>query len=151
MPLLFVWLGLAGCEREQPAVEIPADTGLDDSVLESIGDVLLVNTAYGYGWAKAGESDPEPLPDFHIQIDSFWHLDGTRRGGVAKVVEPDHPADGMWVVFSTRHVASYNFSDKVGFYNLDIGDGELEPTESGWPLLTSGAVYQGWGEIRYDD
>ena len=129
---------------------VSAAEGLDDSVMSSIGDVLLVRTAYGWGWSKDDESDPSALSNFHIQVVSFWEFQRKRRGGIAKIVEPNHPADGMWLVFSTRHAGHYDFRENVAYYNLDIGEGKPTARENGWPKLGSGAKYMGYGQISYE-
>lgn len=125
--------------------------GLDETANEAIGQTLRIRTSYGYGWTNPGTSDPTPLPDFSFELCSLWCFGGKLRGGIGQIAEPDHPADQLWVVFSTRHTAHYNFRDKLGQYNLSIGKVEPVPNESGWPVFSSGPLHAGWGCVGYPD
>ena len=126
-------------------------TGLDETANDAVGRILRVRTSYGYGWSSPGASDPIPLPDFDVELGSLWRFGGTLRGGIARVSQPGHAADGLWVVFSTRHTARYNFRNKVGQYNLSIGTEEPVPNESGWPMFPNEPVHSGWGSVSYPD
>ncbi len=123
--------------------------GLDETAKDALGKTLYVRTSYGYGWSNSGTPDPMPLPDFEIELHGLWKFKGQLRGGTARVTQIGHPADGLWLVFSTRHTGHYNFRDKLGEYNLSIGRGEPVFDEAGWPAFHSEPLHSGWGSVSY--
>ena len=120
---------------------------MDDSTEGHIGKVLHVRTSYGWGWSNPDSSDVSPLPAFDMQLRSIWHFGGVRRGGVAIIRQEGHPANGLWVVFSTRHVARYNFKEHLGEYNIQIGEGEPVPNDQGWPIFSGRGLHDGYGQV----
>lgn len=59
-----------------------------------------------------------------------------------------HKLDQSWIVFSTRHVAAYDFTERIGQYNISLGEAMPAPNEDGWPLFSKGPSHSGWGETR---
>jgi hypothetical protein len=131
---------------------------LDESTALFIGKTLRVQPVHGYGWSEhratgAGYTHTSiqvPLP-FALRLIRLWSYEGdARRGGVGRVESPGHPLDTL-VTFSTRHEGLFNFTDKVGHYNIDMSS--IEPTEEsrGWPITPVGTRvplgYQGWAQI----
>ena len=121
--------------------------GLDESTLDSVGDLLVIKTNYGYGWSKKDSDDLDPIANFHLRLMYLWADSGKLRGGVGKIEEAGHEADGQWVIFSTRHVGHYNFTTKLSQYNLSIGREVPVKNDNGWPLVSTAKLYSGWGEI----
>jgi hypothetical protein len=122
--------------------------GLDESAEKFIGELLAVTPHHGYGWSHNGKSIAPPPSPFHMRLHRLWNHDGTRRGGVAQVEQPGHPCDGLWVVFSTRHVKPYDLASRTDVYNLDLGAGDPIANAEGWPMLPAGgANFQGWGNV----
>ncbi len=119
---------------------------LDETVLLYAGKPLFVKVHYGWGWQRTEPSrvaqPTEAPPDFVLRVVEFFEWEGVLRGGVAKVEEPDHVFNGYWVVFYTRPLGSYNFTDNPTTYSIQIGLNEprmLDPSEDPelakyWPL-----------------
>jgi hypothetical protein len=136
------------------------NASLDDSTEAFIGQILTVDPFHGYGWTEAfaeqGEvshREVDPPDPFHITLERLWSWkEDARRGGVGRVESPGHLLDGMWVVFSTRHVGVWNFTDRLGAYNVDLSSVEPTSDNDGWPQYPAGSrpirAYQGWAEIR---
>ena len=118
------------------------DIGLDDTCEDFVEKLLKVNPVYGWGWG-GNKEEPVPPPPFEIVLDRLWWMDGKRRGGVGTIRTSGHRYDGWVVIFSTRHVGEFNFSDKVGHYNITITNCKIIEKD-GWPVAESkveGACY----------
>jgi hypothetical protein len=144
-------------ETRPPRTEVD---GLDTSAVAYVGQLLEVRPFHGYGWdesrlqgqgySRRAIAPPQP---FKVRLKRLWSFrDAARRGGVAQVEMPGHPFEGMWLTFSTRHEGRFNFTDRLGAYNADLGS--REPTASndeGWPTLPKGTLaelaYSGYAEI----
>jgi hypothetical protein len=144
-------------EARQDTMEVH---GLDETADASVGQLLEVRPFHGYGWGEShligqtySHKDIPAPPPFKVRVKRLWSYgDVKRRGGVGQVESPGHPLDGLWLIFSTRHAAHYNFTDKIGAYNTDLSS--LEPSASnaeGWPIIPNGTLaktgYSGWAEI----
>lgn len=120
---------------------------MDKSAEEAIGHVLRVKTAYGWGWSNPESTDPMPVADFELRLESLWMFQGILRGGIGEIVTDGHPLSGKWVVFATRHKAPYDFVKHLGYYNLSIGSGRPAPNDLGWPVFVDGDSHSGFGEV----
>ena len=108
--------------------------GLDDSVLPYVGRMLEVRPFYGWGW-NGNVEEPAPPAEFMMRLVRLWSTQGERRGGVGRVEQPGHPFDGFWVVFSTRHVGTFDFADKPAHYNMSISPNVPVDRDDGWPAM----------------
>lgn len=62
----------------------------------------------------------------------LYEYQGNCRGGIAKVEEPGHACDGLWLIFATRHVGVFNFTDRIAHYNAALSDVEPQvPVDNG--------------------
>jgi len=110
-----------------------ADTGLDDSCELFIGKLLEVKPIHGWGWYWNKEA-PEPPEGFKMRLKSLWQYDSIRKGGIAKIETKGHIYDGWTAIFNTRFLGTYNFSDKIGDYEIYITEQDiLYTTDDGWP------------------
>ena len=50
------------------------------------------------------------------------------------IEERGHPYDGKWVVFSTRHQGTFNFTTSPGAHNVSITATEPVDNDDGWPV-----------------
>lgn len=129
--------------------------GLTEEARQHLNELVLVVPHYGWGWQR---TDPgaQPLsyeeaagpPPFHARIASFFVSADEVRGASAVIEEKGHPVDGFHVCFSTRHSGNWDFSQRIGFYNVEIGP-ELLPG-TGWPGVTGKPRLSGFAEIRDD-
>ena len=124
--------------------------GLDEEVFDCLGRTLKVATFYGWGWTNPGTSDMQPPDPFEMELVDLWRFDDVLRGGYGPVITPGHEAEGLWCVFGTRHYGSYNFRDKVGHYNVQLGRGRPRINAEGWPVCAEG-LYHGFGSIQLED
>jgi hypothetical protein len=108
--------------------------GLDDSALPYVGRTFDVQPFYGWGW-QGNVEEPGPPAEFSMRLVRLWSTQGERRGGVGRVEHSGHSFDAFWVVFSTRHVGTFNFTDKPAHYNISISPNEPVDAPSGWPFM----------------
>jgi hypothetical protein len=108
------------------------DISLDDSCESFIGKLLKVKPIYGWGWDGNKEAPFVPK-DFKIRLEKLWWHDGKRRGGIGKIETKGHTYDGWTVIFNIRHVGTFNFTDRIGYYNISITKQEIYKKD-GWPL-----------------
>ncbi len=137
---------------------------LDASCIAYTGKMLFVQVHHGWGWQGAfSESEIEAYkpveapPDFHLRVGYFFHWQNVLRGAVARIEDSSHVYDGYWIVFYTRPQGTYNFTDNLTNYTLEIGRDEpqmLDPSEDPeiaeyWPLWKLGGIPQmaGFGVI----
>lgn len=120
---------------------------LDEVVLQHIGSKLFVKVHYGWGWQNTGSDETVSQiavapADFSLRVLRFFKWQGVWRGGVAKIEEAGHIYDGFWIVFYSRPLGSFNFTNKLTAHSLQIGLNEpwmLDPSEDPelaeyWPL-----------------
>ncbi len=88
---------------------------LDETALRRVGEFLLVECVYAWGWSKKNTGTVEIVRPLRTKLVELWDFDGERRGGIGQVQDPEHPCDGYWVVFSTRHAGVWNFDDRFGY------------------------------------
>ena len=118
--------------------------GLDESTFAFVGAILSVSPIYGWGWVGNPEAPAPPSP-FRLRLRRIWSAFGERRGGGGVIEERGHPYDGTWVVFSTRHQGTFNFTTSPGHYNLEICLAEPVENDKGWPV--TGCDAHGYAEI----
>ncbi|MHC4552681.1 MAG: hypothetical protein ACYSUT_07940 [Planctomycetota bacterium] len=106
--------------------------GLDDTCENYIGALLEVHPVYGWGWS-GNDEEPNPPSKFTIRLNSLWSRDNKRRGGIGIIEDEKHKYNGWTVIFSTRHYGTFNFTDKIGHYNIRITQSELVEKD-GFPL-----------------
>jgi hypothetical protein len=159
--LLIVVAGLAACQAAPETRRTAApDDGLDPSAAAYVGKLLEVRPFHGYGWNESHlvdgsytHQDITPPPLFKVRLKRLWSYEGTvRRGGVGQVESPGHPLDGMWLLFSTRHVGHFDFTERIADYNVAVMS--AEPTDTingGWPTVPKSAPaktgYDGYAQI----
>ena len=104
---------------------------------------------YGWGWTSAGTSIPDVPPPFRARLVRLFTWRGMRYGGVARVEEPKHELHGWWLVFSVRHVASYDFEARAGMHNVTLAPQAPVDTVEGWPQPPAHPrLLAGYAEIR---
>ena len=82
---------------------------------------------------------------FHCQIIRFFQFQNELRGAVARVQEEGHCLEGQWLVFYTRNVGEFNFTDQQGHCNVEIG---VNPPVGEWPMFTVGQkIHFGYGLV----
>lgn len=129
--------------------------GLSLECQSYVGNQVLVDPYYGYGWNQQVPDYWGVFPDvdvpqpFHMVIDRLLSVGGELRGGLGTVREPGHALDGNRVSFSTRHTGEWNFTDRCGEYNLSVGSVE-QLTVDGRFIVTGLPALTGFGNIRDD-
>src|SRR5687767_11469966 len=103
--------------------------GLDASVFAHLAGLLRVDPFFGDGWSTGDV--PEP---FEIRVQRFFKEKGEWRGGVGRVETRGHRFAGLFLIFSVRHVGTFNFVDKVGSYTLFLCSNDPVGHERDWPL-----------------
>lgn len=118
---------------------------------EYLGKEVVVRPFYGWGWTRNDPNLPPltyeemagPAP-FRAVVGAFFAQDGELCGGTGIIRDAGHPLDGQCVVFSTRHVGTFEFTAADVDYNIAVGHALMpgeSPTIAGLPNLT------GWGHI----
>lgn len=124
------------------------------------GRMLIVEPHYGYGWTHQTGS-PLPagaVPDpFQARVVRVYSYQGERRGIVARVTQPGFAYDGYWLVSMTRHIGTWNFTDRPAHYNLLLcpeepsqgPDADASQPGGQWPAwdLRGQPVASGFGRI----
>lgn len=126
--------------------------GLTEECRRYVGRRVLVRPFYGYGWSRVDPGAPRLSyeeaagpPPFHARLIEFFEDDGELRGAIAIVDEPGHRYHGLHTVFSTRHVGEFDFTARVGHYNVEIGP---EIRVAAWPHVAGSPALMGFAEIR---
>ena len=109
-----------------------AGEGLDDTCENYVGCILEVRPVYGWGWF-GNKEEPYAPPSFKMRLNSLWSHENKRRGGIGIIEDESHEYNGWTVIFSTRIYGTFNFSDKIGHYNITITQSELVEKD-GFPL-----------------
>lgn len=107
-------------------------SGLEEVCIEAIGEELYVKTIYGWGW-HGNKEEPDAVESFRFVLDRLWVLgdEDEIRGGVGTITEKRHDYERWKVIFSTRHRGLFNFTMKIGTYNVRITK-EIQEKGS-WP------------------
>jgi hypothetical protein len=117
--------------------------GLEESCKSYLGSLVAVKPIYGWGWSRLdapeipvpAESNGVPRP-FYCRLQDFFYFRGELRGATGRIEESEHISDGLWCVFSTRLVGTYDFTDNLPHCDIQIGSDV--PTGE-WPEFTSGS------------
>jgi hypothetical protein len=76
--------------------------------------------------------------------------DGKRTGGIAKVETPGHEFSGWYVQFHLRHVGTYDFWEKTGWYVVWLSRKPPVKDDGGSPSVLEQVI--GWAApIRCTD
>lgn len=102
--------------------------GLDESCEDYLNNLVLVKPVYGWGWTRVdapeipvpAEVNGVPRP-FNCRITEFINYQGKMIGAIGKIEEMTHIYDSLWTFFYLRVSGKFNFTDKAGYYNLEIG------------------------------
>jgi hypothetical protein len=117
---------------------------LDETCKSYSGSLVAVKPIYGWGWSR--RDAPEiPVPaeingvphPFHCRIKGFFYFQCKLRGAVGTIEESEHIYDGLWVVFYTRTVGTYDFTNSLPHCDIQIGS--VIPVGE-WPEFTSGSL-----------
>jgi hypothetical protein len=93
---------------------------LDESCYEAIGKILYAGPAYGWGWTGNPEAPFVPKP-FEFMLGSLWKREnGLTGGGVGTITETKHHYNGWYFIFTIRHLGRFNFTDRIGHFNVFI-------------------------------
>ena len=140
---------------------------LDQSCTKYTGHLLTVEVHYGWGWqgrmSKASSKVYEPMEEpsnFHLRVNYFFPWQNVLRGGVGRIEEEGHIYDNFWIVFYTRPLGKYDFTDNITTYSMQIGPDEpwmLPPPENPeldepWPCWEFSGVPKllGFGVVTTD-
>jgi hypothetical protein len=128
--------------------------GLTEECRRYIGHRVLITPFYGYGWSRLDPGAPrlsdeevEGPPPFHARLSELFTYEGELRGATAIIDEPGHRYHGFHTVFSTRHVGEFDFTARVGHYNIEIGP---SIHTAAWPHVEGSPALMGFAEIRDD-
>ncbi len=108
---------------------------------------VVVKPVYGWGWTcldapeirVPAEINGVPRP-FKCRITEFIHYQDNFIGAIGKIEETTHIYNGLWTFFYLRVSGVFNFTDKVGYYNLEIGPSAPEkPANKEWFEFTFGS------------
>ena len=93
---------------------------LSNASRDYTGKLLRAMPTYGWGWCRLNPNEPRLSyeeasgpKDFHMRVLGFFEHEGKLRGAKAKIEEPGHPADGWFVVFSTRLEGEFDFETRI--------------------------------------
>lgn len=145
-PATFRHIGCVPLDTSQPIT-----SGLSNSTLAAINNLLHFKTKPGHGWI--GTPTPYDCPEpFQARLQRFFYWRGNRRGGVARVEQPGHPCDGYWAIFATRHLGTFDFHAQTEHFNVAIlSAAPDDPVDSGtfWVLTEElpGLLMAGFAEI----
>ena len=125
--------------------------GLEESCKSYQGRLVAVKPIYGWGWTRLdapeirvpAEVNGVPRP-FHCWITDLFSFEGELRGAVGNIEEPGHLYDGLRIVFSTRVVGVYNFTDRLP--RCDVQIGPVMPIGE-WPEFSSAPIVNGYGFV----
>jgi len=128
--------------------------GLDESCKRYLGSLIVVKPVYGWGWLRLdapeipvpAEINGVPRP-FHCRIKDFFYFQDELRGAAGNIEEVGHTYDGFWVIFSTRVIGTYNFTDNLPYCDIQVGS--TTPVLLGeWLEFTSGSpIVNGYGFV----
>jgi len=116
---------------------------------------VIVKPIYGWGWSSTGDP-PMPVPaeingvprPFSLIIRDFYRFEGELRGVIGIIKEPGHVYDRCWANLSLRVGWECNFTDEMGYYDLEIAQPEPIRGQKGWPEFPAGVpVVNGYGIV----
>ena len=128
--------------------------GLTSDCLKYVHCLVLVEPIVGIGWTFGPQSlyrdfeNIQSLGSFHAVVNRFFEWRGELRGGLATIKHSGHLFDGQLVSFSTRSVGNWNFTNQQGFYNISIGEKEIENAEGPLHVVGGKVDAHGMASIR---
>lgn len=130
--------------------------GLDSSCKEYLNRIVLVKLVYGFGWSRIdapditvpNEVNGVPCP-FNCRINDFIYYENRLVGAVGYIEEIQHIYTHLWTFFYLREQGIFNFTDEIGYYNVEIGQQFPEiPVGKEWYEFTSGSpIIFGFGMV----
>ena len=109
---------------------------LDESCETYLHELVLVKPVYGWGWTRLDAPDISvpaeingvPFP-FKCRITEFLYHHNRPNGALGRIEESNHIYDNLWMFFYLRVQGIFNFTDEIGYYNLEIGSPPPEIVE----------------------
>ena len=86
-----------------------------------VGTILFVYPIYGWGWTVFNETVELPN-NFHIEITAITKRYLRVNGIRGKIVANNHVYNDYYIEANIRHTGIYNFSNKIGDYNILISN-----------------------------
>ena len=130
--------------------------GLAKSCEGFLNNVVLVKPVYGWGWARfdkpeipvPAEVNGVPLP-LNGRITEFCYHHSELNGAIGKIEAANHIYDSLWTFFYLRVQGMFNFTDEIGYYNIEIGSHPPEVSdEKDWLKFTLGSpIVNGYAHI----
>lgn len=130
--------------------------GLDKSCESYLDNFVVVKPVYGWGWTRLdapeirvpAEVNGVPRP-FNCRITEFLYYQNELNGAVGKIVEANHIYNNLWIFFYLRMKGSFNFTDEIGYYNIEIGSRKPDtPAGKGWLEFTAGSpIINGFAKV----
>lgn len=129
---------------------------LDKSCEAYLNNLVLVKPVYGWGWSHLGNSEipvaaeingvPSP---FNCRITEFCCYRGNLNGAIGRIEETNHIYNDLWTFFYLRVQGTFNFTDEIGYYNVEIGSQPPKiPDEKDWLEFTAGSpIINGYAHI----
>jgi hypothetical protein len=125
--------------------------GLTGRCRSYLGQQVVIRPFYGWGWHRHDPDLPPltyeekagPAP-FRAVVTAFFKERGEIRGGTGIIRDSGHSLDGQFVVFSTRHVGTFEFTAADVAYSISIGRA-LGPGEP--PRIDGPPELDGWANI----
>jgi hypothetical protein len=130
--------------------------GIEEESSKYIGQSLFVTPFYGWGWCRMDPGAPQlsyeesagPKP-FHLRLESLGKDGNSFRYGIGRIEEEGHEYNGFWAEFSVRHIGRFNFTDRVGAYNISIGpEKDAKGIQEHSFVLTGSPLLGGFAEIK---
>ena len=112
-----------------------------------LNKMVVVKPIFGWGWTRLdapeiripAEVNGVPRP-FNCLITQFLYHLNKPNGAVGRIVEENHIYNNLWTFFYLRVAGIFNFTDELGYYNLEIGSQMPKiPAGKEWLEFTSGS------------
>ena len=128
--------------------------GLTKECLGLVSRQVVVTPQYGYGWVFGPQSpfknyeEIEVLGPFRIRIKELFRNREGISGGAGLIEAPEIKIHGALLVFSPRHVGDWDFTSRVGSYNISLGS-QLEEGPNGAVGASGFPAIQGFAGIHH--
>ncbi|MBC7797635.1 MAG: hypothetical protein H7Z37_12245 [Pyrinomonadaceae bacterium] len=127
--------------------------GLTIDCRNYLGEIVAVKPEYGWGWTRTDAPEirvpaqVNGVPfNFNCRIRNFLCVDDELRGFIGCVEEAEHIYDGLFIVVTTRITGTFNFTDRLAYFNIELGADE--PTSNDFPTFISGSpIVVGYGVV----
>jgi len=99
---------------------------LDESCTKYIGELLLVETQYGWGWSFPSDDDHfaengQPIDNFLFRLAEVTAVEtNPRHGGRGVIEDRTSKYNGYYLEFTTRHSGRFDFDSNPPICNLFI-------------------------------